>query len=141
MPCFPGRLCLQALRRARQRLAALCLDNSCLVSETCAVHSLPCACALDSLALGRFPPCHLKSKLYRRSVWPDWYEMLPLQDADARQLLQMWYTGRASLLAVVLTYVLSNTSAKLGAGDTLPPRGLSRASAGQSRQLPQQHVD
>ena len=116
-------LCLHTLRRARQSLAALCLDNSSLVSETCAVRTpCPCACALDSLALGRFPPRHLKFKLYRCSVWPDWYEILPLQDADTRQLLQMWYTGRASLLAVVLTYVLSNTSAKLGAGDALPPQ-------------------
>lgn len=38
------------------------------------------------------------------------------QNADTRQLLHLWYTGRASLLAVVLNYVLGNVSAKLGAG-------------------------
>lgn len=38
------------------------------------------------------------------------------QNPDLQQLLQMWRAGRVSLLAVVLNYVLSSVSTKLGAG-------------------------
>lgn len=42
--------------------------------------------------------------------------MLKVQNPDLQQLLQMWRAGRVSLLAVVLNYVLSSVSTKLGAG-------------------------
>ena len=42
--------------------------------------------------------------------------MWAAQNPELQQLLQMWRAGRVSLLAVVLNYVLSSVSTKLGAG-------------------------
>ena len=47
---------------------------------------------------------------------PDRRGVRAAQNPDLQQLLQMWRAGRVSLLAVVLNYVLSSVSTKLGAG-------------------------